>query len=52
METPKLRPVEAFPVEIEGRQMIGLRDPLGISPEVLFLSPEAFFLANLMDGTS
>ena len=50
MEVPKLRQVEALPVEVEGRKMIGLRDPLGISPEVLFLSPEAFFIASLMDG--
>ena len=49
VELPKLRPVEALPVETGRGRMVALRDPWGISPEVL-LSEEAFFLAAQLDG--
>ena len=32
MDFPKLRALEAFPVSVAGRSMIGLRDPLNFSP--------------------
>lgn len=28
MDYPKLRPIEAFPVEVENRRLIYIRDPL------------------------
>ena len=50
--TPKIRSLEAFPVQIEGKEMFGLKDPAGISPEVVFVPSEAFFLISLMDGSN
>jgi hypothetical protein len=47
---PKLRPLDAFPVEVEGRRGVALRDPEGIAPDALVLTPEAFFVALLFDG--
>ncbi len=51
-ENPKVRPLEAFPVQISGREMIGIKDPTGISPDVIFVPLEAFFLISMMDGTN
>jgi len=50
MERPKLRNIEAFPVEAQGRELICLRDPSGLSEEVLFLTPETFSVIALFDG--
>ena len=44
---PKLRPLDVQPTP-EGYL---LRDPYGVSEEALVLSPEALYLASLMDGT-
>jgi AmmeMemoRadiSam system protein B len=49
---PKVRPLEAFPIQVEGKEMIGIKDPVGISPEVVFVPPETFFLITLMDGSN
>ena len=49
---PKVRSLEAFPIQVEGKEMIGIKDPVGISPEVIFVPPEAFFLISLMDGSN
>lgn len=49
---PKVRPLEAFPVQVEGKEMFGLKDPVGISPQIVFVPPEAFFLISLMDGSN
>jgi AmmeMemoRadiSam system protein B len=49
---PKVRPLEAFPLQVEGKEMFGLKDPIGISPEIVFVPPEAFFLISLMDGSN
>ena len=51
-EHPKVRPLEAFPVEYEGREMIGIKDPVGFSPALVFVPPETFYLLTLMDGTN
>lgn len=51
MPLPRLRPVEAVPVEAEeGEVVIALRDPEGIAEEALILTPAAFFVASLLDG--
>ena len=44
---PKLRELEALPAP-EG---IVIRDPYGISEQALVVSPEAWYLASLLDGT-
>ena len=50
LENPRIRPLDVFPVQISGKEMIGLRDRTGISPEVVFVPPQAFLLISLMDG--
>lgn len=51
-ETPRIRPIEAFPAQMSGTEMIGIKDPTGICPEIVFVSTETFFLIRLMDGTN
>jgi hypothetical protein len=51
-ENPKIRPIEAFPVRESGQELIVLKDPAGISSEIICVSPETFFLISLMDGTN
>jgi AmmeMemoRadiSam system protein B len=51
-ENPKIRAIEAFPIQESGQDMIGLKDPQGISSEVVCVSSETFFLISLMDGTN
>lgn len=36
-EAPRLRPIEAFPVEHEGQRLLALRDPAGYTPSILLL---------------
>lgn len=48
---PKIRPVEIFPTLVEGKEMLILKDPLDLNPQMVFLSPESFFLVTLMDGS-
>ena len=50
MDKPKIRPVEAFPVEQQGQTFILLRDPTGIAPEPILLGMGAYFLVVQMDG--
>src|SRR5882724_124679 len=47
---PRLRPVEAFPVEAEGRKAVAIRDPSGITDSVLVVSPETIFVLSCFDG--
>src|SRR2546425_3658285 len=47
---PKLRPVEAFPVEVDGQQLICLRDPLQYATESIAVAAPAFFILTLLDG--
>lgn len=51
-KTPRIRPIEAFPAQMSGTEMIGIKDATGICPEVVFVSAETFFLIRLMDGTN
>jgi len=50
MDKPRVRYIDAFPVDIEGRQMIYLRDPEGFAPGIAVPQP-AYGLMTLMDGT-
>jgi MEMO1 family protein len=52
MDKPKIRPVEAFPVEQEGHTYIVLRDPTGIAPEPILVGMGAYFLVTLFDGVN
>jgi len=51
-ENPRIRPVEAFPLQQEGQELIAIKDPAGISPEIVCVSPETFFLISLMNGAN
>jgi hypothetical protein len=52
-EMPKLRNrLEAIPIR-RGRELyVALRDLEGLNPETLVLSPQAYFLVTLMDGSN
>src|SRR5215472_2421722 len=52
MDKPKIRAVEAFPVEQQGQTVILLRDPTGIAPEPILIGVGAYFLVAQMDGTN
>jgi AmmeMemoRadiSam system protein B len=49
--TPRLRPVEAFPATVDGRQMICLRDPSGLTEAVLTVARPVAAILALLDGT-
>lgn len=50
MAHPKLRSVDAYPIEAEGETYFVLRDPEGVAADAVLLSPAAFFVACLLDG--
>lgn len=50
-EYPRLRPVEAFPAEIRGKQVMALRDPLNYAEGVVFFPLETASLLGLFDGS-
>ncbi len=50
MEYPKIRPVDAFPVQVSGRTMIVLRDPQGLNDQMVFVPQELFAIVRLFDG--
>ncbi len=47
---PKLRYVEAFPMEHQGKKGVLLRDPLGYSEHLLFLAAPLAPVLSMMDG--
>ncbi len=47
---PKLRPAEAFPVDVDGRRLVCLRDPLQYAAEPLLVPLPAYFVLTLLDG--
>lgn len=48
-DKPKLRPVEAFPVEQDGKTLVYLKDPLNFAAP-LGLSPPGYFVLSHFDG--
>ncbi len=52
MENPKIRAVEAFPVEQQDQTLICLRDPSGLAPEPIMLGMGAYFIVTLFDGVT
>jgi len=49
-DKPKLRHVEAAPIEMKGERVIGLRDPAGLSKSMIAIAPAAFFIVAQCDG--
>jgi hypothetical protein len=49
-ERPKLRPLDAFPVDVQGQKMIYLRDPDGFSEQTLAVPYNAYYLMMHFDG--
>ncbi|HKY07338.1 MAG TPA: hypothetical protein VJQ55_03815, partial [Candidatus Binatia bacterium] len=46
---PKLRPIEAFPVEQAGKTLVYLKDPLNLATPI-GISPVGYFLLTHFDG--
>jgi AmmeMemoRadiSam system protein B len=49
-ETPRLRMLEAFPIEQDGERLLALRDPAGFTDQVAVLPPALLDLVSLFDG--
>jgi AmmeMemoRadiSam system protein B len=47
---PRLRPVEAFPVDHEGQRFLALRDPAGYTESVVMIPPALLEIVSLFDG--
>jgi hypothetical protein len=47
---PRLRPIELFPTEIDGRRVVCLRDPAGLSEQLAFVPNAAVVILSLCDG--
>jgi len=50
MDKPRIRAVEAFPIEQHNQNYICLRDPTGLAPEPILLGMGAYFIVTLFDG--
>ncbi len=50
MGNPRIRHVEAFPIDTENGQMVGLRDPQGVATETLIISPDVYYMLQHLDG--
>ena len=47
---PRLRALEAFPVEHEGQRCVALRDPAGFTDQIAVLPAALLDLVSLFDG--
>jgi AmmeMemoRadiSam system protein B len=52
MDRPRLRPLEAFPIEERGQKLLALRDPSGLAEGLARLPPLAVAVVQLFDGES
>jgi AmmeMemoRadiSam system protein B len=50
MDFPKLRYLEAFPVNSQGEKFICLRDPLKMTDKIVFLALPVYFIVTMFDG--
>jgi hypothetical protein len=50
MKHPKLRPIEAFPVDLGGWEAICLRDPMQLTDDAVFVPREALFILAHYNG--
>ena len=48
-DRPRLRPVEAFPIQQDGKTLICLRDPLQLA-QTLVVAPAVYFILSHFDG--
>jgi MEMO1 family protein len=48
-DRPKLRPIEAFPVEQDGKTLVYLKDPLNLATPIA-ISPPGYFVLSHFDG--
>jgi AmmeMemoRadiSam system protein B len=51
MPLPKLRAIEAFPVDVEAKPLVCLQDPLRYATAPLLVPYPAYFILTLLDGT-
>jgi hypothetical protein len=51
MDYPRTRRLEPSPLTHQGREMIALRDPEGYFEDVVVITPPAYFIAALCDGS-
>jgi hypothetical protein len=49
-DRPRLRALEAFPIEQDGERLIALRDPSGFTEQVILLPIPALDIVSLFDG--
>ena len=49
-DKPKIRPLNAFPVEAHGRQAICMQDPLRLTDKQVIVDHETYFIISMMDG--
>jgi AmmeMemoRadiSam system protein B len=52
MPLPRLRPLDASRVRVNGREMICLRDPEGIVEDPVLVPPGTMRIASMLDGSS
>jgi len=50
LERPRVRYLDAFPVDSDGQRLIYLRDPEGLTDQTLAVPVPAYFLMMLFDG--
>jgi hypothetical protein len=50
MKHPKLRPIQAFPVDLGGWEAICLRDPMQLTDDAVFVPREALFILAHYNG--
>jgi len=50
MDFPKLRYLEAFPVNSQGEKFVCLRDPLNMTDKIVFLPLPVYFIVTMFDG--
>jgi AmmeMemoRadiSam system protein B len=50
MDHPKLRRIDAFPVDLSGQEVICLRDPTQLTEDMVFVPREALFVLAHFDG--
>ena len=50
MDYPKLRNIEIFPIQSQGRRMLCLRDPLNLAEEAAFIPYELLEIIRYFDG--
>lgn len=51
-DLPRVRGLDAFPVEHEGRRGICLRDPEGLSDRMIVVPENIFFIITMLDGAN